>query len=268
MAVTFLISFRESLEAFLLVGILLAYLRRLGGARYAKWIYVGVVMGLLASVVAAFVLQVVVDQFSNELYRAILTAGIMLAASCILTYMAIWMHKQARAHTEQAKRQLESYIGTGNVIGVAMLAFFSVWREGIETVLFLSALAYTGEGLSVVGGLAGLVLAILLIWLLMTGTRRVPLQVFFRYTSLLLIVIAAGLLGSAVNMLQSANVVPGSTTPLFDISGILPDTSGLGVFLRGLFGYNASPTAPQFAFWALYLAIAVLFWRRGYAGKA
>jgi high-affinity iron transporter len=202
-------------------------------------------MGLLASLVTAFVLQVVVDQFRNELYRALLTAGIMLMASCILTYMAIWMHKQARAH---AKRRLEGHIGAGNVIGVAMLAFVSVLREGIETVLFLSALAYTGESLSIVGGLAGLLLAILLVWLL--------------------IIIAAGLLGSAINMLQGAGIVPGSTTPIFDISGILPDTTGVGVFLRGLFGYNASPTAAQLALWAVYLAIAVLLWRRGHASRA
>jgi high-affinity iron transporter len=268
MLLTFLILFRESLEAFLLVGILLAYLGRIGGRRYAIWIYVGVVAGLLASVVAAFVLQVVVDQFSNEFYRALLTAGIMLAATCILTYMAIWMGKQARAHTEHAKRQLEEHISAGNVIGIAATAFFSVWREGLETVLFLSALDYTGQGLSLVGGLLGMVLAIVLIWLLITGTRRVPLNVFFRYTSLLLIVIAAGLIGSAIAVLQAAGVHIGPAAPLFDVSSILPDTSGVGVFLRGLFGYNATPTPPQFALWAVYLVVAVLLWRRGYAAKA
>jgi high-affinity iron transporter len=268
MLVTFLIAFREGLEAFLLVGILLAYLGRLGGRRYAKWIYAGVAAGLAASVVAAFVLQVVVDQFNDALYRALLTAAIMAVAVCILTYMAIWMHKQARAHTEHAKRQLEGYLTAGNVVGVAALAFVSVWREGIETVLFLSALSYTGEALSLWGGVAGLALAVFLVWLLITGTRRVPLQIFFRYTSLLLIVIAAGLIGSAVNTLQSAGVLAGPMTPLFDISGILPDTTGPGVFLRGLFGYNATPTAPQFALWGAYLLVAVLLWRRGYAEKA
>jgi len=267
MLVTFLILFRESLEAFLLVGILIVYLRRLGGQKYVKWIYVGVVAGLIGSFVAAFILQVVVDQFSNEFYRSILSAGIMVLATCILTYMAIWMQKQAKAHTEHAKEQLESYMTAGNVLGVVMLAFVSVWREGIETVLFLSALAYTGEPVSAPGALLGMIAAILLIWVLMSGTRKVPLHLFFRYTSLLLIIIAAGLLGSAVNMLQSAHIVP-ATAVLFDISNILPDTSGIGVFLRGLFGYNASPTLPQFALWAIYLIVAVMLWRRGYAAKA
>lgn len=268
MLLTFLILFRESLEAFLLVGILLAYLGRIGAKRYARWIYVGVVAGLLASIVAAFVLQVLVDQFSNEYYRAVLTAGIMVAATCILTYMAIWMGKQARAHTEHAKRQIEEHISAGNVLGIAMTAFFSVWREGLETVLFLSALTYTGQGLSLLGGAFGMVLAVVLIWLLISGTRRVPMQVFFRYTSLLLIVIAAGLLGSAIAILQSAGVHIGPAAPLFDVSAVLPDTSGVGVFLRGLFGYNATPTAPQFGLWVAYMVVAVLLWRRGYAAKA
>ncbi len=268
MLLSFLILFRESLEAFLLVGILIAYLYRMNGRRYVVWIYVGVGFGLLASLVAAFVLQVLVDQFSNELYRAVTTAAIMLVATCILTYMAIWMGKQARAHTEHAKQQLQHYMTAGNVVGVAMLAFFSVWREGLETVLFLSALSYNGQPLSLAGGVLGMALAIALIALLITGARRVPLHIFFRYTSLLLIVIAAGLLGSAIATLQGAGFRLGPAAPLFDVSSILPDTSGVGVFLRGLFGYNATPTPPQFALWAVYLVVAVLLWRRGNAAKA
>jgi high-affinity iron transporter len=268
MFITFLIGFRESLEAFLLVGILLAYLYRVGAGRYAKWIYVGVAAGLFASLVAAFLFQVVVDQFHNDLYRAYLTAGIMVIATLVLTYMAVWMQKQAKAHTAHATKQLEGYVAGDQVFGIALLAFVSVWREGLETVLFLSALAYGGDPPSLAGGLIGLVLAIGLVWLLVFGMRKVPLQAFFRYTSLFLIVIAAGLLGSAVNVLQAQGVIPGGTTPLFDISGVLSDTTGVGMFLRGLFGYNATPTADQFVLWALYLAVAVWLWRRGYAARA
>jgi high-affinity iron transporter len=268
MLVTALIAFREGLEAFLLVGILLAYLGRIGGKRYARWIYAGVAAGLVASLVVAFVLQVVIDQFSGDFYRAVVTAAVMLIACCILTYMAVWMHKRSKAETEHAKAQLQSFMTAGNVIGIAMLAFISVLREGIETVLFLSALAYSGQEVSIPGGLIGLAAALLLVYLLISGTRRVPLHLFFRYSSLLLIVIAAGLLGSAVLTLQGVGLFPGPTAPLFDISGVLSDTNGVGVFLRGLFGYNSSPTAPQFGLWAAYLVIAVIIWWRGYAQKA
>ncbi|TPW32798.1 FTR1 family iron permease [Pararhizobium mangrovi] len=267
MLVTFLVLFREGLEAFLLVGILLTYLTRLGARGYAKWIYVGVGAGILASLVAAFVFQVVIDQFHNDEYRAYLTAGIMIVATAVLTYMAVWMQKQARAHTDEAKRQLEHYVAGNQVVGIAVLAFVSVWREGIETVLFLSALSYGGQSPSLLGGLVGLAAAIAVVFVLMKGARRVPLAAFFRWTSLLLIVIAAGLLGSAIAVLQGAGMLPGPTAPLFDLSGVLSDNGGVGSFLRGLFGYNATPTPPQFALWALYLVVALAFWRRGYAPK-
>ncbi|MEX6505489.1 FTR1 family protein [Jiella sp. M17.18] len=267
MLVTFLIAFRESLEAFLLVGILIAYLRRMDAGRYVKWIYAGVAGGLVASLVGAFVLQVVVDQFSNDIYRAYLSAGIMLAATVALTYMAIWMQKQAKAHTAHATEQLRSYVTAGNVLGIALLAFISVWREGLETVLFFSALAYTGAAISLPGIVVGLLAAIALVWVLISGTRKVPLGTLFRWTSLLLVVVAAGLLGSAINTLQGVHLLPGTIAPLFDLSGVLPDRDGVGAFLRGLFGYNATPTPLQFAVWAAFLAVAVVLWNRAYAAR-
>lgn len=268
MLVTFLLIFREALEAFLLVGILLTYLDRLGARAQARWIYLGVGAGLIASLAVAFVLQVMVDQLSNAFVRGAVTAAIMLTATAILTYMAIWMHRQARAHTEDARRRLHEHVSAGRMLGVASLAFVSVLREGIETVLFLSALAYSGEAVSLPGALAGVVAAIALVWLLISGTRQVPIGTFFRYTSLLLIVIAAGLLGSAVNQLQGLGLIPGTTQPVFDLTGFLPDTTGIGAFLRGLFGYNAEPTALQFALWAAYLGTAIAIWRRGHAKRA
>ncbi|TMV61845.1 hypothetical protein FGG78_35055, partial [Thioclava sp. BHET1] len=134
-------------------------------------------------------------------------------------------------------------------------------------VLFLSALAYSGEAISLPGMVIGLVAAAALVWVILATTRSVPLAPFFRYSSLLLIIIAAGLLGSAVNQLQVLSIVPGPITPLFNLSGILPDTTGVGIFLRGLFGYNATPTAAQFALWALYLIGALAVWKRGAARR-
>lgn len=264
MLVSFLITFREGLEAFLLVGILLAYLTQLGASQHKKWIFVGVAGGLLASLASAVVLQFVVNQFESRTYQLILTAGIMLLAVCVLTYMAIWMQKQAREATGAAKEQLKEHVTAGNIVGIAFLAAISVWREGIETVLFFSALAYEGGDLSIGGALLGIGVAILVVWLLLKGTKNVPMREFFRWSSFLLIVIAAGLLSSATNILQGLGVLPGPLTPLFDISGILPDTSGVGSFLRGLFGYTASPTPLQFVVWVTFLVVALTLWNRAY----
>lgn len=268
MLAAFLITFREGLEAFLLVGILLAFLRKLDAIHYAKWIYVGVAGGIVASLVAAFLFQVVLDQFSNAAYQTYLMVGILLFASAVLTYMAIWMQKQARAHTESVKKKLEGFVGGGNLIGMISLAFVAVLREGIETVLFFSALMYSGAEVSLesglIGALLGIVLSIALVWMLLKSTRKVALQPFFRYTSLLIIIIAAGLLASAVNMLQSVEIVSVMTDHVFDIAFILDDRGVVGTFLRALFGYNSSPTQLQFLCWVLYLGLAVTLWHRGY----
>lgn len=161
---------------------------------------------------------------------------------------------------------------TGNLIGMVFLAFIAVLREGFETILFFSALLYSGQGVELESGLMGaalgLVASIALVWLLLRGTRRVPIGEFFRYTSLLILIIAAGLLSSAVNMLQAVEIAPIWISPLFDISHILDDQGDFGTFLRALFGYNASPTALQFGTWILYMGTALYLWHKSYAEKA
>lgn len=268
MLVSFLITFREGLEAFLMVGILLAYLRQLGALEYRKWIFAGVAAGILAAIASAVVLEFVVSKFESRTYQLVLTAAIMITAVCVLTYMAIWMQKQAREATGAAKAQLKEHVTAGNVFGIAFLAAISVWREGIETVLFFSAVAYEGGELSLPGALLGLAVAVVVVWALMKGVKNVPIREFFRWSSLLLIIIAAGLLSSATNILQGLSVLPGPLEPLFDISGILSDQGGVGGFLRGLFGYTATPTPLQFTVWVVFLGVAVFLWQRSYAQSA
>ena len=107
MFASFLITLREGLEAFLLVGIALSYLSKLNARQYNKYIYVGVFAGLILSLAIAVVFQVVVDQFSSELYRNILMAGILLFATVVLTYMAIWMQSQAKNQVEGMKKEID-----------------------------------------------------------------------------------------------------------------------------------------------------------------
>lgn len=265
---TFLIVFREGLEAFLLVGILLAYLRKLEAGRYAVWIFAGALAGAIVALAAAFAFEFAVNEFYSKTYRLILTGAIMLLAAAVLTYMAVWMEKQAREMTGSAKAHLRDYISTGNVIGIAFLAFVSVWREFMETILFLSALMFSGVEISWTGGALGAGLAALLVWLMMRGTRHLPIGRFFRWSSFLILFIAAGLLSSATNIFQGLGYLPGPLTPLFDLSAVLPDTSGVGQFLRGLFGYSASPSPLQFAVWFGFLSLSLTLWHRAYATSA
>ncbi|WP_310619946.1 FTR1 family iron permease [Flexibacterium corallicola] len=271
MFASFLITFREGLEAFLLVGIILSYMHKLDVRRYNKYVYLGVALGLIVSLALAFVFQVVIDQFSNEHYQTLLMIFILLFATLVLSYMAVWMHRQAKAQVDHVRKQLHAHISAGNLWGMVFLAFIAVLREGFETVLFFSALMYSGQGVTLENGLIGaalgLMASIVLVWAMMRGTRQVPIAPFFKYTSLLIIIIAAGLFSSAINMLQAIDVVPVVVEQIFNIAFILDDQGTFGTFMRALFGYNASPTLIQFASWALYLGLFLSFWSRGYAKK-
>ncbi|MDO6544507.1 FTR1 family iron permease [Photobacterium sanguinicancri] len=269
MLASFLITLREGLEAFLLVGIALSYLAKLNARQYNKYIYLGVFVGLLLSLVVAVVFQVVVDQFSNELYRNYLMAGILTFATVVLTYMAIWMQNQAKNQVAQMQQDVSDMVSSGNLFGLVFLSLLAVLREGFETILFFSALMYSNFGEfstqdALIGAVAGLLLSLAIVWLMLRTTRNVPLRSFFRWTSLLIIVIAAGLLSSAVNMLQAAHVLPVLHAQLFDISHILDDRGVFGTFLRALFGYNSSPGLLQLAVWGGYMVTFIFFWNRGY----
>jgi len=269
MFASFLITFREGLEAFLLVGIILSYLAKLGESKHNKLIYLGVALGLIASLIVAFIFQFVVDQFDSHEYRNLLMAGILGFATLVLTYMAIWMQRQAKTQVSNMQDNIREILTTGNVFGLIFLAFLAVMREGFETVLFFSALMYSGQGDfslqdGLIGAGAGLIASLVLVIVLMRGTRKVPIQAFFKWTSLLIIIIAAGLLSSASNMLQSADVLPVFQTAVFDISHILDDQGVFGTFLRALFGYNSSPNLLPLVVWLVYLAVFTVFWHRGY----
>ncbi|MGL6005712.1 FTR1 family iron permease, partial [Aeromonas sobria] len=155
MFASFLITLREGLEAFLLVGICLSYLAKLGASRYNKFIYLGVGLGLIASLVVAFLFQVVVSQFESERYNHLLMAGILIFATLVLTYMAIWMQKQAKSQVGAMTARIDAAIDGGNLFGLVLLAFLAVMREGFETVLFFSALIYSGQGVDLQSGLMG-----------------------------------------------------------------------------------------------------------------
>ena len=273
MFASFLITFREGLEAFLLVGIILSYLAKLGASKHNKLIYLGVALGLIASLIVAFIFQFVVDQFDSHEYRNLLMAAILAFATLVLTYMAIWMQRQAKNQVSNMQNNIREILTTGNVFGLIFLAFLAVMREGFETVLFFSALMYSGQGDfslqdGLIGAGAGLIASLILVIVLMRGTRKVPLQAFFKWTSLLIIIIAAGLLSSASNMLQSADVLPVFQTAVFDISHILDDQGVFGTFLRALFGYNSSPNLLPLVIWVVYLAVFSVFWHRGYQAPA
>src|SRR3990170_3643175 len=149
-------------------------------------------------------------------------------------------------------------------MGLASLAFVAVFREGVETVLFMAGLAGFSTTADVTVGVGiGLLAAVFVGDGVFAASWRVNLRRFFQATSLLLIVIAAGLFALGVHELQDAGVLPWLSGPTYDLSQAFPDgeTNPLGYLLRGLVGYNDNPTQLEVVAYAAYWAFAAfVYW--------
>ena len=245
-----LTGLREGVEAALIVSIVLAYLAKTGNGRQASKIWVGTGLAVVLSGALGLVLFNTVGSF-EEPYEQIFEGSTMLLAAAVVTWMLFWMRRQAAGVKGALQAAVDRVVDAGGAWGLALLAFTAVIREGVETSLFLvgqATSATTGSGStgagSVIGGaLVGLAIAILIGYGLYRGSRRLNLAVFFRWTGIGLIFIAAGLLSHAVHEFTEIGLLGSGpwTQAAFDISGILSHDDGIGSFLRAIFGYSANP---------------------------
>ena len=162
MLASFLITFREGLEAFLIIGIILSYLTKLQATQYNKFIYLGVIIGIVLSLFIAYIFQVLIYGIENELYQHYLMIFILLFATVVLSYMVVWMANQSKQVSSEIKENLTRLVTTGNILGMVFLAFLAVLREGFETVLFFSSLSLS-ETFTLEEGFIGAVFLIQLI---------------------------------------------------------------------------------------------------------
>jgi high-affinity iron transporter len=265
----FFTGLREGVEAALIVSIILAYLAQTGNRTHFSKIWIGTGGALAVSVVLGAVLFVTVGGL-QEPYEQLFEAGAMLLAAGVLTWMLFWMRRQARSVKGQLQAAVDRVLSSGSAWGLAFLAFTAVIREGIETSLFLTgqvfaaptAGASAGPLSILLGALLGLLTAAVLGWLIYVGARRINYGTFFRLTGLILIFIAGGLVAHAVHELVEVGVITFATQPAFDISGVLPDDAGVGLFLRALFGYSAAPELITLAAYIGYVVPVLVFYLR------
>ncbi len=257
-----LITFREGLEAALIVGIVLSVLQRLGHRERAKTVWLGVGAAVLASLLAATALNAVgiaLEGWGEQVFEGLT----MLLACGILTWMILWMQRQGRHTQTELEQSTRRALASDNARMLFGLAFVAVLREGIETALFLTAAAFgASAGETLTGGLLGLLAAILVGWLVYAAGKRLNLRAFFRATGLLLILFAAGLLAHGIHELQEAALLPVIVEHVWDVNPILSEDGTVGRLLKALFGYNGNPSLLEVTGYVAYLAAAALAWRR------
>jgi len=252
---SFLVLLRETLEAALVVGIVLGYLARTGQARYRLPVWLAVAAGVAASLVGAWVFQRLAGGFEGR-GAQIFEGLVMLADAALLTTLIVWMAGKRDA-TSKVEQGIERRLAPGGShgAGLFLLVFLSVLREGVESVIFLGAAA------SLWGALAGVGAAALLGWLLFRGALRVRLGVFFTVTNVLLLLFAAGLVAHGLHELVEAAWLPALVEPVWDLNPLVPEGSVPGSLLRGLFGYSGDPSLLELLGYAAYIAAAATLWR-------
>ena len=172
------------------------------------------------------------------------------------------MRKQAVNIKEQLHGEIKSAITSGSTYALFGLAFIAVVREGIETALFLFAATRETEStvLSLVGGIIGLVAAVIIGYAVYKGTSRLNLRVFFNVTGFLLILFATGLVAHGIHEFQEAGVFPIVIEHVWDINNVFPEQSVIGRFFAAVFGYNGNPSLVEVIAYTGYLSItSVLF---------
>jgi high-affinity iron transporter len=257
MGATFVITLREAFEAALLLGIVYTYLDKVGGRDQYRYVTLGGALGAGASVLAG----VAVSFLSGPLLDLgpdLIGATVMFVAVIVLTWHGWWMRQHALAVKGDVQHRIEEARANHRAWVVATIAFVGVFREGAETVLFLWGLMtqadVTGWG-GLAGGVLGVTTAAALGWAIFRGGRRVSLPRFFAVTSVLLLLVAAGLFSAGVGRLEGLGLLPASST-LWDTSHVLNDHGVVGGFLGGLVGYRARPSLLEALAYAGYLLVA------------
>ncbi|MFH1125855.1 MAG: FTR1 family protein [Candidatus Altiarchaeota archaeon] len=265
---SFIITFRETLEAALIVGIVLSYLVKTRQTTYLRTVYAAIISGVVASIIGAVLFNSLAGGFTGRA-EEIFEGVTMLIGAFLLTTMILWMLSQKHIASElENKVSLE--INEAHKIGLFSLVFVSVLREGIETVIFLGAANFASADNNPVGLLAGIFAAILVGYGIFAGSMKMNLKKFFNATSILLILFAAGLVAGGVHGLQEAGILPEFVEHVWDVNPqvnqdgsypLLHEKGYFGGLLHDLFGYRGDPSLMEVLGYLTYLALAVVLWK-------
>ena len=262
MFANFLIGLREGLEAALVVGILIAYVVKIGRHDVVKRIWLGVGLAVGVSLALGAVLTFGAYGLSFEAQEII--AGILsLVAAAFVTWMIFWMLRASRSLSGHLRGDVDRHL-EGAGWGLVLVALFAVGREGIETALFIwAAVQASGEtALPLTGAFLGLALASALGYLIYRGVLSFNISRFFTWTGLFLVIVAGGVVSYGVHDLQEAGVLPGLYNLAFDVSGAVPPTSWYGAVLTGMFNFSAATTWLEALAWVSYVVpVLTLFLR-------
>lgn len=254
----FIIVWRESLEAMLVIGVLLSWIaRQPAPAPLRRRLWVGVLAGASLACALGAATFAVQSEFAGESLD-IFQFAMVLTAAALIVQMVLWMHQHGRHMKRELEGRAQAQAGSW---GIAAITALAVGREGAETVVFLYGLGMEGQGVALAAMLGaaagGFAAAGATAWLAARGARLLNYRTLFAVSEILLLLIANALLANAVDRAIALGWVPALIDPLWDLSAWLADGQGVGRLLADFTGYRARPAATvvlaSLAFWAYAL---------------
>ena len=255
---TFIIALREGLEAALIVGILVAYVVRTDRRHLLKPLWTGVAVALVLSLGLGAILSFTSAELSDrgeELFAGVTS----FAAVGLVTWMVFWMKRAARNMRNELHGKVDQAL-TGGPISLALVAFFAVAREGLETALFIYANFKTVGAISsaTLGLVLGLALSVGLGYLIYNRSVKINLSKFFTVTGVALIIVAAGVLSYGVHEFQELGWLPGADDFIWDVTPWIAKESVLASLLGGAIGFDTTTSWVQILAWGAYLTAVLV----------
>jgi len=255
---TFIIALREGLEAALIVGILVAYVVRTDRRYLLKPLWTGVTVALVLSLGLGAILSFTSAELSDrgeELFAGVTS----FAAVGLVTWMVFWMKRTARTLRNELHGKVDQAL-TGGPISLALVAFFAVAREGLETALFVYTNFKTVGAISTatLGLVLGLALAVGLGYLIYNRSVKINLFKFFTVTGVALIIVAAGVLSYGVHEFQELGWLPGADDFIWDVTPWIAKESILASLLSGTVGFDTTTSWVQILAWGAYLTVVLV----------
>jgi len=196
----FLIAFRESLEAAVAVAIVNAYLARTGRRAFLRSSWLGAILAVAASLSVGVIVWLTYGALSAQ-DKALFEGAASILAVAVLSSMIYWMASRGRGIRSGIERDTEKLVASDQGIGLTIFSFVLVFREGVETVLFLLPFIVSDALASLSGGLGGVLAGVIVAYGVFVAGMRLSLSKFFYFTSLLLVLLAGGLAGYGVHEL-------------------------------------------------------------------
>lgn len=259
MLANLLIGLREGLEASLIVGIFAAYLIKTNRRHSLPYLWIGVASAVVVSLIVGSVLAITASELPEGV-EPIVAGSVSLAAAGLVTGMLFWLAKTARSLAGHLRDEVDRAFSRGAGIGLLILAFLSVGREGVETALFMwAAASAAGQTLfPLIGAVLGIGISVALGYLIYRGMTRLNLRTFFAWSGALLVFMVAGVLSYGVGDLQvEAGLIPVGQSIAFDISSVVPEEGWVATIAQTLLGLSPVMTWLQVLVWIAYVAIVL-----------